>query len=90
MDINKPKYGTSSYRVACAVIFVSFSIIYLFHYQTNVLAAAQHIASGGKTHYDPVIGPLLIIVATVCSKEASELCRGSGASFMLSLISHRF
>lgn len=64
MDINKPKYGTSSYRVACAVIFVSFSIIYLFHYQTNVLAAAQHIASGGKTHYDPVIGPLLIIVAT--------------------------
>ena len=71
MDINKPKYGTSSYRVACAVIFVSFSIIYLFHYQTNVLAAAQHIASGGKTHYDPVIG-------------------GSGASFMLSLISHRF
>lgn len=59
----KAKSGTNVYKAVCAVIFILFSFVYLFYYQTDVLAAAQHIASGGKTHYEPVLGTVLLIIA---------------------------
>ncbi len=56
--------GTSSfYKAACAVIFLIFCFIYLFYYQTDILTAGQHIASKGKTHYEPVIETGLILIA---------------------------
>lgn len=51
------------YKASCAVIFLVFSFIYLFYYQTDILAAGQHIASGGKTQYEPVVETALILVA---------------------------
>lgn len=51
------------YKASCAVIFLVFTFIYLFYYQTDILAAGQHIASGGKTQYEPVVETALILVA---------------------------
>lgn len=62
--MSNTKNGTRVfYKVACAVIFLAFCFIYLFYYQADILAAGQHIASGGKTHYEPVIETALILVA---------------------------
>lgn len=51
------------YKASCAVIFLVFCFIYLFYYQTDILAAGQHIASGGKTQYEPIVETALILVA---------------------------
>lgn len=50
-------------RIACAVLFCLFSLVYFYVYQADVMAVAQRVASGGKTHYEPVAGALLITVA---------------------------
>lgn len=60
--MEKSKNGTTAYKAVCAVIFIIFSFVYFFYYQTDVLAAAQHVASGGKTHYEAILGPILLIL----------------------------
>lgn len=59
----KAKNGTNVYKAVCAVIFILFSFVYLYCYQTDILAAAQHVASGGRTQYEPVLGTTLLIIA---------------------------
>ena len=46
-------------RIVCGVLFCIFSLIYFGVYQAEIMAVAQRMASGGKTHYDPVIGAIL-------------------------------
>lgn len=46
----------------CAIIFVAFTFCYLYFYQADILAAAQHVLSGGKTVYNPTIGAVIITV----------------------------
>lgn len=47
-------------RISCAVLFLTFTFIYLYSYQADVLAMAQHVLSEGKTHYNATVGALLI------------------------------
>ena len=47
-------------RVMCAIFFLAFSFAYLYYYQADVLAVAQHILSGGRTCYNQTIGAVLI------------------------------
>jgi hypothetical protein len=47
-------------RVMCAILFLSFTFIYLFYYQDDVLAVGQHVLSNGQTHYNRTIGAILI------------------------------
>ena len=47
-------------RIVCAVLFCIFTFIYLFSYQTDVLAVAQHVLSEGQTHYSRFVGAFLI------------------------------
>ena len=47
-------------RVMCAVVFFVFTFCYLYFYQADVLAMAQHVLSGGKTRYNSLIGAVLI------------------------------
>lgn len=62
--MSNTKNGTRVfYKAACAVIFLIFCFIYLYYYQTDIMAAGQHLASGGKTQYEPVIGTALILIA---------------------------
>lgn len=54
------KDGTLAMRILCAVFFLIFTTLYLFRYQPDILAVTQHVLSGGATHYNSVIGTVLI------------------------------
>lgn len=47
-------------RVICAALFLAFTFAFLYFYQADVLAATQHLLSGGKTQYERTIGAVLI------------------------------
>ena len=49
-------------RLTCALIFIAFSFLWLYRFQADVLAAAQHVLSGGTTRYNPLLGAVLITV----------------------------
>ncbi|MBQ2334265.1 MAG: hypothetical protein II380_09985 [Prevotella sp.] len=57
---NYRKNGTTMIRIVCAVLFCTFTFIYVYVYQTDVLAIGQHILSDGQTHYSRFIGAFLI------------------------------
>ena len=54
------KNGTITTKVVCAVVFLLFSFLWLYEFQADVLAVAQHVMSDGVTHYDRTVGALLI------------------------------
>lgn len=54
------KNGTLSVRVICAVLFLIFTFLYLFEYQADILSVTQHVLSKGQTHYNQVVGAILI------------------------------
>ncbi len=47
-------------QVLCAVVFSVLTFCYLYCYQADILVVTQFLASGGKTHYEPFIGALII------------------------------
>lgn len=47
-------------QMACAIAFCVFSFVYLYYYQGELLAVAQYVLSGGKTHYGNMVGAILI------------------------------
>ncbi|MCR4603978.1 MAG: DUF6057 family protein [Prevotella sp.] len=46
-------------RVVCAILFLLFTFAWLFWFQADVLAVAQHGLSQGKTHYDRSVGAII-------------------------------
>lgn len=52
--------STAKMQIACAIIFIPFTYVYLAFYQADVLAVAQHVFSGGLTNYSYTLAPLLI------------------------------
>lgn len=62
MNFNNPntKNSTAAIRVVCAIVFCIFTFVYLYFYQADVLAVGQHVLSGGATHYDRMIGCVII------------------------------
>ncbi len=54
--------STTTIRVVCAIVFLTFVFAYVYCYQSDVLALAQHVWSGGETHFDSMIGAVLITV----------------------------
>lgn len=56
------QHSTTMIRLVCAIIFLIFVFSYVYCYQTDVLALAQHVWSGGETHYDSIIGAVLITI----------------------------
>ena len=44
----------------CAIVFLLFSFLWLYDFQADVLAAVQHVMSGGRTRYKPLLGAVLI------------------------------
>lgn len=50
-------------RITCSVFFLLFSFFFLYHYQADVMAMAQHVLSGGKTSYNRFVGASLITIA---------------------------
>ena len=64
MNFNRPdtKNSTAVIRAVCAIVFGLFTFVYLYFYQADVLAVAQHVLSGGATHYDRLIGCVVIML----------------------------
>lgn len=46
----------------CAIVFCLFIFLYIFSFQTDLLAYAQHIWSGGQTHWNGLIGASILTV----------------------------
>ena len=63
MNYNHPlKNGsTVTIRVMCAIVFLTFSFCWLYFFQSDQLAMTQHVLSGGLTHYNSILGTLIII-----------------------------
>lgn len=52
--------STIALRTVCAIAFCLFSFVYLYFSQADLLAMAQHVLSKGVTHYDALVGAVLI------------------------------
>ena len=51
--------GAVTLRVACAVAFLLFTFCWLYFFQGDMLAVAQHGLSEGKTHYNHAVGAII-------------------------------
>lgn len=56
------RQNNSTVMWACAIVFIVFSLLWLYCFQADVLAAAQHVLSGGRTRYNPLLGTVIITV----------------------------
>ena len=52
--------GTITHKVMCAVCFLLFSFLWLYEFQADVLAVAQHVLSDGVTQYHRLVGAIVI------------------------------
>lgn len=57
------KNGTIAHRVMCAVCFLIFTFLWLYEFQADVLAVAQHVLSNGITQYHRLVGALVATAA---------------------------
>ena len=57
---NDKSSSTISIRLMCAIVFVVFSFCWLYYFQADVLMMSQHVLSKGLTHYNPLVGAVLI------------------------------
>lgn len=64
MNYNNPQQKTAAPAIiiVCAVVFLLFSFCWLYRFQADVLAVAQHVLSDGQTSYNPFVGAVLITV----------------------------
>ena len=70
------KNSTLVTQLVCAVLFCAFSFLWLFCFQADVIAVAQHVLSGGVTHYDRTVGALLItLVLQILQRVVATLTR---------------
>ena len=62
MNYPKPDKDSSTIiiRVMCATIFVLFSWGWLYLFQADALAMTQHVLSDGLTHYNRLVGAIII------------------------------
>lgn len=59
------KDGTITTKVVCAISFILFSFFWLYGFQADALTVAQHVLSQGVTHYDKVVGTIIIMVVLI-------------------------
>ena len=52
--------STISIRLMCAIVFLTFSFGFICFFQADILAMVQHVLSGGLTHYNRMVGAVLI------------------------------
>ncbi|MBO4658377.1 MAG: hypothetical protein J5637_02010 [Prevotella sp.] len=62
LDFDERNRRSTSWHTewVCLLAFVVFTFTYLFFYQSDILAAGQHVLSGGQTHYRSLVGAVLI------------------------------
>ena len=50
-------------RSTMAIVFISFTYLYLDCFQDDVMAVAQYVLSGGMTSYSYVLAPIILTLA---------------------------
>ncbi len=62
MNYNHPNRNSStvSIRLMCAIVFCLFSFCFLYFFQADILAVAQHVLSKGLTRYKPLTSAIII------------------------------
>ena len=67
MNYYKPDKDSSTItiRVMCAIVFVLFAWGWLYNFQADALAMTQHVLSGGLTHYNRIVGAVIITVVLI-------------------------
>ena len=56
LKINRRQFA----RYFCTLFFVVFIFLYLYYYQSDTLIYVQHVLSNGKTHYNSLVGGIII------------------------------
>ena len=78
------KNSTTVISTVCAIVFCLFTFVYLYCYQADILAMAQHVLSGGATHYNRLVGAVLItIVLLLLQMGIQALSRLQGSRYAL-------
>lgn len=64
MNYNRQKKNSSTLtiHVMCAIVFVLFSLAWLYFFQADVMAMTQYELSGGLTHYNSAVGAIIITI----------------------------
>ena len=57
---SQKKSGTITLRVVCAVCFLVFSFLWLYFFEADAIAVAQHALSHGMTTYFPLVGAIIM------------------------------
>lgn len=67
MNYNNPQKNNSTIflNVMCAIVFTLFAWCYLFFFQADIIAVAQHVLSGGVTTYNRMVGSVLITAVLI-------------------------
>lgn len=60
INLRNKNDGTTTAMVVCAIVFVVFSFLWLYVFQSDILSVLQHVLSQGKTHYNRLWGAILI------------------------------
>ena len=80
---NHRNQGTTTHKVVCAVCFFLFSFLWLYEFQADVLAIAQHVLSHGVTQYSRTVDAILITIVLYilqrCIAHITKLSRRSYA-----------
>ncbi|WP_036913653.1 DUF6057 family protein [Prevotella sp. FD3004] len=61
----KKNNSTMGIRLMCAIVFVIFSVGWLYSFQPDIMTMSQHVLSKGLTHYNPVIGCVCITLILI-------------------------
>lgn len=74
-------------RLVCMVLFAVFAFTYLYCLQSDVVAYAQHVLSGGLTHYNDLVGSVIITgVLLLLALLMSFLARPHGVANALAFV----
>lgn len=63
MNYNHPVRNSSTVgiRLMCAIVFLLFATCWIVFFQSDMLAAAQHVFSKGMTAYNRLVAPIIIV-----------------------------
>lgn len=69
---NRSNDSTTTVKVVCAILFITFIISYTYSFQGDILGMTQYAWADGKTHYDRTVGAgvitafMILISAVTC------------------------
>lgn len=85
--MNPSRNSTTAIMVVCAIIFVAFTFIYVFFYQSDLLLVEQHVLSKGQTQYHPLIGAVIITIALwLLQRLVNSVCRLTKSAYALTFL----